>query len=294
MIRVGVCSWAEKTLVESGEFYPRQISSAEARLRYYASCFDTVEVDSTYYAIPEQRTVWLWGARTPETFTFHVKAYGALTGHAIDPRTLPADIRGSAGGPSTKSVYVKERQVLRLIAQRFRETLMPLARAGKLGVIVFQFPPWFDCKSSNMDYMLFCREMMAELSLAVEFRHGSWLSAAKTPEIFSFLREHAITYIIADEPQYGSFATAPFVPLVTTDTAYFRFHGRNRENWLKKGVATSLRYAYSYSDAELRELAPAVKEADRQAKKTYAMFNNCHRGSATTNAARMKELLREA
>jgi len=293
MIRVGTCSWAEKTLIESGEFYPREVRSAEARLRHYASCFDTVEVDSTYYAIPEQRTAWLWGARTPGTFTFHVKAYGALTGHAIDPRTLPADIRGVAAGPSTKSVYVKEREALRLIAERFREALMPLARAGKLGVIVFQFPPWFDCKSGNMDYVLFCKQLMAELSLAVEFRHGSWLSGAKAREVPAFLREHAITYIAADEPQYGTSATVPFVPSVTTDTAYFRFHGRNGENWLKKGIATSLRYAYTYSDAELRRFVPAVEEADGQAKKTYAMFNNCHRGSATANAARLKELLQE-
>jgi uncharacterized protein YecE (DUF72 family) len=196
--------------------------------------------------------VWLWETRTPGAFTFHVKAYGGLTGHAVDPKTLPADIRGIAGNPSGKSVYVKEREVLRLISQRFRETLMPLARAGKLGVIVFQFPPWFDCKSSNMDYVLFCKQLMAELSIAVEFRHGSWLSGARASEVFAFL------------------------------------------NWLKKGIATALRYAYSYSDAELREFMPAVKEADRQAKKTYAMFNNCHRGSATANAARLKELLREA
>jgi len=135
--------------------------------------------------------------------------------------------------------------------------------------------------------------LMAELSLAVEFRHGSWLSAAKAPEVFSFLREHAITYIAADEPQYGTLATVPFVPFVTTDTAYFRFHGRNGENWLKKGIATSLRYAYTYSDAELHRFVPAVNEADRRALKTYAMFNNCHRGSATANASRLKELLQE-
>ena len=292
MIRVGTCSWAEKTLVESGEFYPREVKSAEARLRYYASCFDTVEVDSTYYAIPEQRTAWLWGVRTPGAFTFHVKAYGALTGHAIDPRTLPADIRRVAAGPSSKSVYVKEREVLRLIAQRFRETLMPLARAGKLGAIVFQFPPWFDCKSSNMDYVLFCKQLMAELSIAVEFRHGSWLSGARASAVFAFLREHGITYISADEPQYGTNATVPFVPAVTTETAYFRFHGRNAENWLKKGVPTTLRYDYLYSDEELEEFLPAIREADRQAKKTYAMFNNCHKSSAAVNALRLKELLK--
>jgi uncharacterized protein YecE (DUF72 family) len=294
MILVGTCSWAEKTLVESGEFYPREARSSEARLRYYASCFDAVEVDSTYYAIPDQRTVWLWATRTPDAFTFHVKAYGALTGHAIDPGTLPADLRGVAGSAYGKSVYVKGREGLLAIAQRFRETLMPLARAGKLGLMVFQFPPWFGCNSGNMDYVLFCRELTADFPLAVEFRHGSWLSGEKTREVLAFLKRHAITYVVADEPQLAASATVPFLPFVATDTAYFRFHGRNRENWLKKGIPTSLRYAYSYSDAELREFAPALKEADRQAKKTYAMFNNCHRGSATANAARLKELLLEA
>ena len=95
MVRVGICSWAEKTLVASGEFYPPEAKSAEERLRYYATRFDTVEVDSTYYAIPDQRTAWLWDARTPRDFTFHIKAYGALTGHAIDPKTLPGDLRGA-------------------------------------------------------------------------------------------------------------------------------------------------------------------------------------------------------
>ena len=97
MIRVGTCSWAEKTLVASGEFYPPEAKTAEARLRYYAARFDTVEVDSTYYAIPDQRTAWLWDVRTPGGFTFHIKAYGALTGHAIDPRTLPARPEGKRG-----------------------------------------------------------------------------------------------------------------------------------------------------------------------------------------------------
>ncbi len=294
VIIVGVCSWAEKTLIESGEFYPREVKTAEERLRYYASRFDTVEVDSTYYAIPDLKTAWLWAARTPEVFTFHIKAYGALTGHAIDPRTLPADLRAAVGGEPGKSVYVREPEVLLSIGQRFRESLMPLARAGKLGLTVFQFPPWFDCKDSNSDYLLFCKQLTAGFPLAVEFRHGSWFSKARAGETLAFLKDHAIAYVTADEPQYGTWATVPFFPFVSTDVAYFRFHGRNTDNWLKKGIPTSLRYAYSYSDAELKEFVPALKEADRRALKTYAMFNNCHRGSATTNAARLKELLKEA
>src|SRR5689334_19781878 len=91
--RVGTCSWAEKSLIESGEFYPQGVSSAEDRLRFYATHFDTVEVDSTYYAIAADRTTALWAERTPDNFLFHVKVYGALTGHGIDPRTLPKALR---------------------------------------------------------------------------------------------------------------------------------------------------------------------------------------------------------
>ena len=93
MIRTGTCSWTEKTLIQSGQFYPPDARTAEARLRFYATHFDTVEVDSTYYAIPDQKTAWLWDMRTPADFTFHIKAYGALTGHGVDPRTLPRDVQ---------------------------------------------------------------------------------------------------------------------------------------------------------------------------------------------------------
>jgi uncharacterized protein YecE (DUF72 family) len=293
MIRIGTCSWAEKTLVESGEFYPREAKTAEARLRYYASHFDTVEIDSTYYAIPDQRTSWLWDSRTPHDFIFHVKVYGALTGHAIDPRTLPGDMRELLGrAPATgRSIYVRDREVVQLIARRFTEALLPLRRAGKLGLMIFQFPPWFNFTPSNLDYIAFCKHLVGDLALAVEFRHGSWLTSQKAPMVFEFLRANNVTYVAADEPQYGSAVTVPFVPRVTADTAYFRFHGRNSENWLKRNVETSLRYAYSYSDSELKEFTPALKEADEQAKATYAMFNNCYRGNATSNAKRFKELL---
>jgi uncharacterized protein YecE (DUF72 family) len=163
MIRVGACSWAEKTLVASGEFYPPEARTAETRLRYYAAHFDTVEVDSTYYAIPDQRTSWLWDARTPGGFTFHIKAYGALTGHAIDPRTLPGDLREIVTpSPSAgRSVYVKEPEVLIDIAERFMEALLPLKRSGKLGLMVYQFPPWFDYRETNLDYVLFCKQLAA-------------------------------------------------------------------------------------------------------------------------------------
>jgi uncharacterized protein YecE (DUF72 family) len=293
MIRIGTCSWTEKTLIQSGQFYPPNAKTAEARLRFYATHFDTVEVDSTYYAIPDARTAWLWDIRTQENFTFHIKAYGALTGHGVDLRSLPKDVQGvvSRSDDDGKYVYIKEASILRMLAQRLIDALAPLKRSGKLGFLLFQFPPWFTCRPSNFDYILSCKEMMDGLPIAAEFRHGSWLTADKAPITFEFLRAHGITYVAADEPQYGNVSTIPFVPQATSDTAYFRLHGRNRENWLKKGIETSLRYAYSYSDEELSGFVPNLDRAEKKTRVTYAMFNNCYRNYAVANAMRLKELL---
>jgi len=294
MIRVGICSWTEKTLIQSGEFYPAEAKSAESRLRFYASRFDTVEVDSTYYAIPDQKTAWLWDIRTQHGFTFHIKVYGALTGHRIDTKTLPKDVQGLvADNGGTGYTYVKEPSILRLLAERQTDALAPLKKAGKLGLMLFQFPPWFTRTPTNRAYILSCKEMMDGLPVAVEFRHGSWLTPDNAPDTLAFLTQHNLTYVTADEPQYGDQRTIPFMPHATTGTAYFRFHGRNRENWLKKNIETSLRYAYSYPDTELNELVPRLRSTEETAKTTYAMFNNCHRNYAVANAARLRELLKK-
>jgi uncharacterized protein YecE (DUF72 family) len=295
MIRVGTCSWTEKTLIESGEFYPREVKSAQERLRYYSGAFNTVEVDATYYAIPDVRIVRYWSERTPEDFTFHIKAYGALTGHGVDPKSLPKEIRQHLPEDdlNKRYIYIREPSLLQLIAQRFREVLDPLRKENKLGVLVFQFPPWFHYSHANMDYILICNNLMADLPLAVEFRHGSWLTPDRAETVFQFLRKNMITYITADEPQYSSLATIPFLPQVTSDISYFRFHGRNKQNWLKKGVATSLRYDYFYSDDELREFLPPLLNANRKAKVSYAMFNNCHGGFAVKNALRLRKIMEE-
>ncbi len=293
MIHIGTCSWTEKTLIQSGEFYPKEIKTAEGRLKYYASHFDTVEVDSTYYAIPDIKNTYLWVDRTPENFTFHIKAYGALTGHGIDPKTLPKDIFKllSEKNKTERNIYIREPYLLKAMAEKFRDTLSPLVKANKLGILVFQFPPWFQYKTSNFDYIRNCKELMQGLQVAVEFRHGSWLTPDRLDSVLQFLRNQQLTYIAADEPQYGNLATIPFLPDVTTEIAYFRFHGRNKDNWLKKGIETSLRFAYLYSDEELKQFIPSINSIDKKARVTFAMFNNCHGGFAMKDALRLKELL---
>lgn len=292
-IHAGTCSWAEKSLIESGEFYPKGVSSAEDRLKYYASRFDTVEIDATYYAIPAAHTTGLWAGRTPAGFLFHVKVYGALTGHGIDPRTLPKALREllPAAERAKRTIHIREPELLKAVADAFVVSLDPLRAAGKLGLLVFQFPPWFWYKPADLDYLLTCRELMGGLPIAVEFRNGSWLTEHHRGEVFTFLRDNGITYVTADEPQYGTMATVPFLPEVTTDIAYFRLHGRNRDAWLKKGGETSHRYDYLYSAAELADFAATAKKVSEKAKTVFLMFNNCRAGHAMKNALEILKIL---
>lgn len=294
MIHIGSCSWTEKSLIKSREFYPKGVSTAEERLRYYAGRFDTVEVDSSYYAIPLEKTVLQWSERTPRDFVFHIKAYALLTGHSADLRAIPPEVRDLLPVESLKKdrITLKERGPLEAAFRLFRHALRPLAETGKAGIVVFQYPPFFVYRSQNIDYILLCRELMQGFRIGVEFRHGSWLSPDRTSSVFSFLGEHGITYIAADEPQYGNLSTAPFVSEVTSDIAYFRLHGRNRENWFRKGGETSLRYDYLYSDEELKEFIAPVTGAAKKAKETYVMFNNCHLGYSMKNALRMREMMK--
>ena len=295
MIQIGTCSWTEKTLLQSGEFYPPGVKTAEQRLKYYASVFDVVEIDSSYYAIPSQRTVHLWAERTPPGFIFHIKAYSLLTGHGTDLRSLPSEVRDMLPLAILREdrVYLKERKALKATFETFKETFRSLRDANKMGAVVFQFPPYFVCNQRNRDYILFCRDMMDGFPIAVEFRHGSWLTVERRESSFLFLRENGLSYITADEPQFGNLSTIPFVPEATTDVAYFRLHGRNRKTWLEKGIETSLRYDYRYTDEELKDFIPSFMRTAKKAKKTFVMFNNCHLGFAMRNGLRLKEMMRE-
>lgn len=295
MVRIGSCSWTEKTLIQSREFYPKGVNTAEARLRYYAGKFDVVEVDSSYYAIPSEMTVSLWAERTPPEFLFHIKAYAPLTGHSTDLRSIPSGVRDMLSTESLKGSHVtlKDRGTLKETFRLFSDALKPLTEARKAGIVVFQYPPYFVHKPQNLDYILFCREMMKDFSIGVELRHGSWLTTDRRETVFSFLKNHAITYIAADEPQYGNLSTVPFIPRTTADIAYFRLHGRNKTNWFKKDIETTLRYDYLYSDEELKGFVPSIMEADKRAKETFVMFNNCHLGFAMKNALRLRDIMKK-
>lgn len=292
-IKTGICSWTEKTLLESG-WYPPEAADAESRLRYYASQFPIVENDATYYAVPAQRQAELWASRTPDDFTMNIKAFAPLTTHHTDPQRLPKDVRTELPAEvlEKKRAYPKDlgEGVMRELGKRFREALEPLHAAGKLGVVLFQYPPWFVISRDNKDAILFAKELLPDFRLAVEFRNGTWMSERNREETLRFLSDHDLVYVSVDEPQ-GFASSIPPVAAATSDIAVVRFHGRNAETWQKQTATAAERFKYKYSDLELQEWVPRIETLADGADEVQVLMNNCYSDFAVTNAKRLAQLL---
>ena len=289
-IKVGISSWTEPTLVKSG-WYPAPATTAEDRLRYYASKFPIVEVDSTFYAILNARTAELWVERTPKDFTFNAKAYALLTQHPTPPARLPKDLREKVGD-SKANIYFKDLgpKDKESVWDRFREGLQPLQDAAKLGAIVFQFPKWFLPSPGSYRFMEDLREWLPDFRIAIEFRQASWMKEERRQRVLKFLKDREFTYVVVDEPQ-GFPSSVPPVVAVTAPLGMIRFHGHNRENWEKKGISTAEKFRYLYKTEELQTWVPRLRTMARESGEVHAVMNNCYSDYAVRNAADLAGLI---
>jgi uncharacterized protein YecE (DUF72 family) len=298
MVRVGVCSWADAALIEDGSFYPKKSMTAEARLRWYARFFDTVEINSSYYAIPPAGNALRWAERTPVGFLFNVKAYSLMTGHHPRRETLPAELqllmprhpRLTRRGEVQADAFPPEAldQAFRL----FREAIRPLAEAGKLGYVLFQLAPWVRFDHARLDYLASLPERLPGFTVAVEFRDRSWLPD-HVDDTLRALRRAGLAHVIVDAPATPN--AVSYVPEVTAATSIFRLHGRNAEGWLRqlqgKEPAVREKYDYLYTEDELRALQPDVERAAAESEQVFIAFNNNNRAFPVQNAFMMRKLL---
>ncbi|HMM42319.1 MAG TPA: DUF72 domain-containing protein [Thermomicrobiales bacterium] len=260
-IRVGTAAWSDHQ-----EFYPKGLKPGD-RIAYYAQHFPVVEVNSSYYHIMPERNYRLWVEKTPDDFVFNVKAYGTLTGHKRDEEATPE------------------------VFDAFRASYRPFREAGKLGAVLFQFPPWFDDSEANREQIAWCVEHMADDPILVEFRNRSWLTPAHREGTLEFLRGLGLAYVTVDAPQVGN-GTVPLVPAVTNaNLAYLRLHGRNTETWYKRVETTGERFNYLYKQAEIDELAGVAKQLAEKAREVHVIFNNNMQNYAVVNARMMIDAL---
>jgi uncharacterized protein YecE (DUF72 family) len=297
-VRVGLSSWADPALIEDGSFYPRRSMSAEARLRFYATVFDTVEVNASYYAIPDVRHMRQWVERTPADFVFHIKAYALMTGHHARVASLPAEVRGLL---PTRPVLTRRGEIDAASVPRhaveaaftiYRASVAPLAEAGKLGYVLFQFAPWVRFAPHVLDDIGMLPERLPGCRIAVEFRDRSWFPDHGN-ETLAALREAGIVHVVVDAPATPN--AVPRVTAVTARTAVMRLHGRHAPGWLKqlRGEEPTVRekYDYLYREDELRQLIPEVEALGREAEEVFIAFNNNNRNYPVVNALMMRRLL---
>ena len=240
-----------------GEVYPQNIKKQEM-LPYYENVlgFSTLEVNYTYYALPSARTMESFVRRTSDKFSFAVKAYKGMT-HERNEKT-----RGQF--------------------RTFKEGISPLGKSLK--ALLFQFPYTFLPTQENIDYLKVLKGEFQDYESVVEFRNSRWFDDRH----MDILEELSLGSCVVDEPRLKGLL--PFRPALTSETGYFRFHGRNKA-WFREPV--EVRYNYLYSEEELREFVEPIKDVASRAETTFVFFNNCHAGKAVKNAQMMKELLHE-
>ena len=267
VVRVGICSWADEGLLK--HWYPREVRTAEARLRYYAERYDTVEVDSPFYRLPEPETAARWAERTPAGFVFHAKASKEMTGH--------------------EETDSRERAFA-----EFRDSLAPLEEAGKLRGVLLQFHPRVKKTPEALDDLRDVAELLAPLVPLIEFRHRSWMTEEERAHTLAFLERHRLAYVSVDSPRTRASNVMPRIAAATNGVAYVRFHGRNWKTWNKKTKTSGERFDWLYSRDDLEEWVEPVTRLTEEANEVYAMFNNNRFDYAPRSAQVLRALLDEA
>lgn len=289
---VGTASWTDKTLLESGKFYPESAKSPEARLRFYASQFNLVEVDTSYYAIPSVTTAQHWAERTPPGFVFNVKAFSLFTGQWTSTDVLPKDIK-LALGAGRRMVYKDMAEELREeLWRRFAACLAPLRANNKLGLVHFQFSPRVSRHKAAIEHLEHCLEHLPGHTLSIEFRNPSWWENAETTaETLAMLRKLGMVHTIVDGPQ-GSPHSVPAIWETThPDHALLRLHGRNVQAYGMPAKTAAERFDYAYTADELQALAQRFSPIARSVKYAHAVFNNCMEDKSQLNAKEFRALL---
>jgi uncharacterized protein YecE (DUF72 family) len=285
-ILVGTASWADKSLVKSG-WYPEGCTSAEDRLRHYSSKFPLVEVDSTFYFPPRSSVTRAWVQRTPDNFTFDVKAFSLMTQHPTNADALPE----GAGPEGKKRVYLKDVDAGAVdeVWDRYLSALEPLRRAKKLGAVLFQFPPWFGLKAANKTYIVECAERAGPVQIAVEFRSPSWTTDDNIDETIDLLQSNGIAFVAADMPQRVKGSIPPVTPVTSKELATVKLHGRNREGYEERSFQGLI--DYRYTKAQLEAWVPKLRDLAKQVDAVHVVFRNMHEDYAVRNGAALLEMV---
>jgi uncharacterized protein YecE (DUF72 family) len=286
-ILIGTASWTDPGFV--ADWYPPKLPASE-RLRWYAEHFNFVEVNATFYALPQAKIVERWCDETPDDFVFDVKLPKVLSRHAMDAKFLPVDLRASVpqrGGRIELTARSQE-----LIARRFLREIEPLREAGKLGALLLQLSPAFRPKDHQLSELDSLWETFAGYSVAAELRNRDWAIGEQLERTVAYFKEHQKTLVLVDAPVSEHFTIMPSFDRVTNPRlGYLRLHGRNEEGYIK-GRSVAERFDYDYSEEEVKEIAARIRELEKEVEELHVVANNNRSNYAPKLAKRLQELLR--
>ena len=292
-LRIGTSGWNYPTGrgTWNGIFYPppRKRRKGFDELAFYASHFDTVEVNSTFYGQPRAEVSRQWAARTPAGFEFSVKLYQKFTHAKMYTERVAGSLAPEAaamGDGDWLEAITKPNQA---DLDEFRRGIDPLASAGKLGALLAQCPPSFKETPASRDYLGSLLTALAGYQVAVELRHRSW--SDRVGETLELLNHFQAAWVQIDEPKFKFSIRQNYLPNVE-GFYYMRLHGRNVAQWWRHAKSED-RYDYLYSADELREFSDTAGAARRLVKKLYLYTNNHFSAKSVANAAMIKQQLGE-
>jgi uncharacterized protein YecE (DUF72 family) len=290
-VRVGVASWTDPTFTAKGVFYPDDARTPEKRLRYYASRFPVVEVDSTYYALPTVETARAWVDRTPDDFTFDVKAFALMTGHPTEVSRLPRALKEALPTALARAKRVTAEELPAEIEEEawriFRDACAPLNHAGRLGAVFLQYAPWVGPTKDSPAMLERAIARLGGLPIAVEFRNAEWMTERLRERTWQLLERLGASYVSVDEPQGTPTSVPPVVRTTQRRLAVIRLHGQRADTWAARGVPAVEKYRYLYRSDEIDAWAKKVVEAAATADNLHVIFNNCYANYGAVNAAEM-------
>ncbi len=290
-ILVGTSSWADPGFVK--EWYPPKLAARE-RLPWYAQRFRYVELNSSFYAVPDRSTVHKWVQETPDDFVFDVKAHRLLSRHSAPLESLPPELRDDARTTGRGRVQLTP-ELETALAERLVEETAPLAEAGKLGAYLVQLTPAFSPGRHRLEELDGLITALKPQRVAVELRHRGWVSDKRREDTLRWFADGDIAFVDVDAPPDDHFSIMPSgLDAVTADgLAYLRLHGRNGDGYLK-GKSVAERFGWRYDDKELEEVADRVQGLAEQAGEVHVAFNNNRGDDAPTAAQRFRALLGQA
>jgi uncharacterized protein YecE (DUF72 family) len=287
-ILVGTASWSDPGFVE--RWYPKKMPAGE-RLDWYAQHFDLVEVNSTFYSVPEPKMVERWCAATPDNFTFDVKLHQLFSFHSTQAKLLPPALQRRAetdGRGRVKSTPDLQEALLKL----FLRATSIFRVSGKLGVFLLQLSPAFSPRKHELCELDQLIEMLSDYDLAIEFRNRNWAVGDQLQATIDFLQKHHAIFVNVDAPESDHFMVMPSEVDEVTDSnvAYLRLHGRNAKAYLT-GKTVAARFDYDYTENEIAEVAQRSRKLAREARELHVIFNNNNLDYAPRAALRLRKAL---